>query len=564
MYWADELADQAQGPQVINDSKTPSGTVHVGSLRGVVLHDAIARALRDRGRDVTFLYGVEDMDPMDAQAMLTADSIEREMGRPLYQVPAPEGSSAPSYARHFVDLFLATFGKLGIHPELYWMSDVYGDGRMDPYIGLALDRAAVVRDVYARVSKVQRREDWLPIQVICETCGKVGTTYTTDWDGETIAYECRPDLVTWARGCGASGRVSPFGGRAKLPWNLDWAAQWSLFGVTIEGCGKDLSTKGGSRDRSDAIAREVFEREPPLNVAYEFVNIGGRKMSSSKGQGAAAHQMAELLPAELLRFLFLRHRPAKAFDFDPEGDTIPGLFDEFDRIAAAVAGWPTRGELPPDPDRIFRQSLADPGADASAEAARFRPAFRHLALLLQVPGVDLEARVAAEKGAPLDEVEQAILRERADIARVWLDTLAPERYRIEVHHETVPASAGMLAPEQHEYLARLADAAERETPSSGDTWQDLIFHVAQEHSIPSRVAFEALYAAFLDRENGPRAGWLLASLAPRFVIDRLRAASGIGDTAVGGEPAAASGLPSDNAAAGDDAAPGPDAAAVSA
>ncbi len=49
MFWADELASALSGSQVVNDSKTPSGTVHVGSLRGVVLHDAIARALRDHG-----------------------------------------------------------------------------------------------------------------------------------------------------------------------------------------------------------------------------------------------------------------------------------------------------------------------------------------------------------------------------------------------------------------------------------------------------------------------------------------------------------------------------------
>ena len=45
MFWADELAAGFEGPQVVNDSKTPSGTVHIGSLRGVVLHDAIHRAL---------------------------------------------------------------------------------------------------------------------------------------------------------------------------------------------------------------------------------------------------------------------------------------------------------------------------------------------------------------------------------------------------------------------------------------------------------------------------------------------------------------------------------------
>ena len=47
--WADELAASVSGPQVINDSKTPSGTVHVGSLRGPVILDVIARALRARG-----------------------------------------------------------------------------------------------------------------------------------------------------------------------------------------------------------------------------------------------------------------------------------------------------------------------------------------------------------------------------------------------------------------------------------------------------------------------------------------------------------------------------------
>ena len=49
MDWADELAASVSGPQVINDSKTPSGTVHVGSLRGPVILDVIVRAMRARG-----------------------------------------------------------------------------------------------------------------------------------------------------------------------------------------------------------------------------------------------------------------------------------------------------------------------------------------------------------------------------------------------------------------------------------------------------------------------------------------------------------------------------------
>ena len=58
MFWADELAARLSGPQVLNDSKTPSGTVHVGSLRGPVINDVLVRAIRAAGMEATYLYGV--------------------------------------------------------------------------------------------------------------------------------------------------------------------------------------------------------------------------------------------------------------------------------------------------------------------------------------------------------------------------------------------------------------------------------------------------------------------------------------------------------------------------
>jgi lysyl-tRNA synthetase class 1 len=528
MDWADELASRAEGPQVVNDSKTPSGTVHVGSLRGPVIVDTIARALRANGIATTYLYGVDDMDPMDAQALLTPDAIEREMGRPLAHVPDPAGDCHPSYARHFAGLFIDTFDGLGIRPDrYYWMSDIYPTGELDSYIRTALDRAEVVRDIYARVANVHHAEGWLPLSVVCPTCGKVGTTLATDWDGETVAFACRPDYVTWARGCGASGRIAPFGGAAKLPWNLEWAAQWGLFGVTIEPCGKDLSTAGGSRDRSDAIAREVYDREPPLNVAYEFLNIGGKKMSTSKGRGAAAHTIAEVVPPEQLRFLFLRPRPNQAIEFDPDGtDAIPRLFDESDRLAAATAGREVRGELPSGYEATFRYSLVDPAADAAAEADAFRPPFSHLALLLQVPSVELESAMTAEKGSELTARERAILEERARAARGWLDAYAPERAIVAVQ-PALPEAAAALDEAQRRFVERLSGVV----AASGGEWQTAIFATAQELELPAGRAFDAIYRAFLGRPNGPRAGWLLASLDPAFVAARLREAAMAGAAA---------------------------------
>jgi lysyl-tRNA synthetase class 1 len=530
MDWADELALRVRdaGPQVVNDSKTPSGTVHVGSLRGPVILDAITRALRANGVETTLLYGVDDLDPMDAQALLTPDAIDREMGRPLAHVPDPAGDCHASYARHFAGIFIDTFAGLGIHPDrYYWMSDIYPTGAMDPFIRTALERASLVRDIYRRVANVQHPDSWHPLSVICPTCGKIGTTIVTGWDGELVTYECRPDLVTWARGCGSSGAINPFGGAAKLPWNLEWAAQWSLFGVTIEPCGKDLSTAGGSRDRSDAIAREVFEREPPLNVPYEFLNIGGKKMSTSKGRGAAAHTMAEVVPPEQLRFLFLRPRPNHAIDFDPDGtDQIPRLFDGFDTFAAATAGRDVKGELAPGFDATFRYSLLDPAADVAAEAALYRPGFNHLSMLVQIPGVDVADRAAAEKGSALTPREAAVLDERAAAARAWLDAYAPERAIVRVQGE-LPAAAADLDEAQRAYLAALADSVGDDAPlATGDAWQDAIFAVAGEAGLPAGRAFDAIYRAFLGRSNGPRAGWLLASLDPVFVVGRLRQAAG--------------------------------------
>ena len=526
MFWADELAGAVSGPQVVNDSKTPSGTIHVGALRGVVIHDAIVRAVQAAGREVRFVYGIDDLDPMDAQTLAAREGRLEDMGKPLAHIAPPAGSTASSWAEHFAGQFLAAFAHVGAHPELYRMSRLYAEGAFDGFVRAALERAADVRRVYLEVSRSRKADDWFPLQVICPHCGKVGTTVVDSWNGSEVHYRCERDLVTWARGCGRDGWISPFGGNAKLPWNLDWAAQWRHFGVTIEACGKDLSTAGGSRERSDALARQVFGFEPPINLAYEFVTVAGRKMKSSAGTGAAAHEMAELLPGDVLRFMMLRHRPRHAIDFDPSGDTIPRLFDEYDRIARAAARLEVRGELPPDADAIFRASLVDPGADPLIEGARYRPSFSRVAFLVQVPGVDVANRVAAEKGAPLDDAERGILAERAAVARRWLADYAPAEARFAMREDGLPSEARALSAEQRLFLGALAIRLERDGPSEGDAWQAMIFDVAQQGSLPAARAFAAIYLAFLGRPSGPRAGWLLASLEQEFVLARLREAAG--------------------------------------
>ena len=63
MTWIDEILGRCPPPVMINDSKTPSGIAHVGSLRGVLIHDALLREARERGLRPRFTYGCDDMDP---------------------------------------------------------------------------------------------------------------------------------------------------------------------------------------------------------------------------------------------------------------------------------------------------------------------------------------------------------------------------------------------------------------------------------------------------------------------------------------------------------------------
>jgi lysyl-tRNA synthetase class 1 len=529
VFWADEIALAATGPQVVNDSKTPSGTIHVGALRGVVIHDAIVRALGDRGLPVRFVFGIDDLDPMDAASLAGAEGLAEFLGRPLSDVPPPRGSTAPSWARHFAQPYLDTFEHLGVRPEFYWASEQYRAGVFDAFIAEALDKAAEVRRVSREVSKVRYADDWHPVQVICENCGRIGTTYVDGWDGEQVSYRCRPDLVDWVAGCNHTGRLSPFRGRAKLPWNLHWVAKWRHFGVTIEGAGKDLSTRGGSRDRADALARDVFGFEPPRNVPYEFFTIHGRKMRSSEGSGAAAHVVVDLLPPQIVRFLMLRHRPQQTIDFDPTGETVPRLFDEYDAwVAEAVAGRPSAdvGDEAQHRRRVVEMAQL-PGEKPLTD---FLPPFVQAVTYAQMPGATqgrVAEQIARHRGAPLTESELAELARRLTTARRWLaEGWAPERLRFTVQTDALPSAASELSEEQRIYLSGLAARLERLSDWEGEAVQAAVFDQARDAGLPPARAFAAIYLAFCGKPSGPRAGLLLASLDRAFVLERLTAAAG--------------------------------------
>lgn len=515
MFWTEEVAARCgAGPQVINDSKTPSGRVHVGALRGVLIHDAIFRTLRSKGVEARYFFGVDDFDPVDEIPKGEDEHFGQYIGRPLCNTPAPCGGTG-DMAEHYMREFWQVFDDLGVKVERYRMRDIYRSGQFDREIDTILRNADKVRAVYKEVSNAVRPDHWHPFQVICEQCGCIATTEVHAYDGSEVSYRCLPSRVVntklnIGRGCGHEGKVPPFGGRGKLPWKLEWVAKWRNFPVTIEGAGKDHSTKGGSRDVSAACCRAIYGAEEPLRVPYEFFLVGGAKMSSSRGVGASARDMANLLPADVLRFLMIRTKPNSPVNFDVNEEGIVKLFNEFDRYHTRFHA----GQANADESMVCRLSCL-------GEPENYKPANIQLATaLVQMPHLDARAELAKRLGASLTPADEKHLDERIASAREWVANYAAEEEKTHLQ-ETLPARAAELSHGQRAFLHALADALP-ETPWEDDAIQAKVFEVARMTPVEQPQAFKALYRVFLDREAGPKAGNLLAFLDREFVLGRCR------------------------------------------
>ena len=414
-------------------------------------------------------------------------------------------------AEHFISEFFTVFADLGIKPEFYRMRDIYRSGKFNSAIDAILRKADVVRRIYKEVSGSERPDTWHPFQVICENCGRIGTTEVTAYDGQQVTYSCKPYLVKWAKGCGHEGKMSPFDGRGKLPWKLEWCAKWTTFPVTIEGAGRDHSTKGGSRDVAGACLREIFGQEPPLNCPYDFFLVGGAKMSSSKGIGVTSRDMADFLPPEVLRFLMIRTPPRQHVNFEPSEVHILKAFNEFDR---AKHRYFHDANLKPDDKRIYELSQVTPEPDY------WTADFQLVAALIQMPHLDAVKELEKRKGAPFTDLERKHLDLRIRAATYWLEHYATEDEKTRLQ-ETLPERAKNLTTAQHGFLHILAGLLADAT-WTGEALQITVFNAARLTPIDQPSAFKAIYRVLLDRESGPKAGNLLSFLDRDFVIGRCR------------------------------------------
>jgi lysyl-tRNA synthetase class 1 len=547
MYWPDKNVDEIiekyrdqianKKPLIIRDEKTASGRVHVGSLRGVAIHGIIAEVLRERGVPYKYLFEINDFDPMDGLPVYLDESVfKQHLGKPLCDVPSPTPETnndpnsknlpvAKNFAEYYAQEFTGVINQVGFTPEIYRSSELYKRGDFNECIRLTLENA---EKIYKRVSGSVKEGKWLPINIICEKCGKVSTTLATEFtfdekqkdignqakngDGLMVTYTCRD--LDWTNGCGYTGSVSPYNGRAKLPWKLEWAAKFKILDVNVEGGGKDHSTKGGSRDVAETISREIFNHEPPYNIPYEFFLVSGKKMSSSKGRGSFSRDIVDLLPVEIVRLLLLQKDPQRVIDFEPEGDTVPILFDNYDKFAEGYfAG------VADDYSRMFK--LIHPESERGNIEKRALPRFSQIAFLSQMVHLNIEKEAEHLVGHELNDSDRTELKKRLHYAQVWIDTYAPEDYKFAIQ-EVLPESAKNLNEIQKKALGEVLKYVESSAQMpDGQAFHTALHGIKESTQINPKEFFQAIYLSVLGKPSGPKAGWFLSVLEREFLIKRL-------------------------------------------
>lgn len=512
MIWVDreakKIKDWGRSLEWVDDMKTPSGRIHVGSLRGVIVHDLIYKALKKIGVNTKFSYVFNDMDPMDGlPTYLDKNKWEKYMGFPLYKIPSPE-PGFKSFAEYYAKEFIEVFNSLNCHPQIIWSSELYKSGKMDSLIKLFLDQAEKVRDIYKRVAKKEKAENWFPYNPICEKCGKVGTTNVYKWNGQYVYYRCEPKIVEWTSGCGHEGKIEPINENGKLAWRLDWTAHWKIMGITVESSGKDHMSSGGSYDMATHLCKEILNINPPDAMGgYEWFTVGGKKMSSSKGIGTSAKEVSDILPPEVFRFMQVRTPVSTHLDFNPFGDTIPNLFDDYDRLMNSYflkiekkLPKEKAGEVAGDFARIIELSEVKP----LPKSRIFLPRFRTIVNLLKNKKDSFDF-FENQKGSLLSLEEKKLVEERIKYAKIYIDSYIEEK---------ITSQQKLFVPneKQREFSLQLINQLELAKKERKTEFQSCIFNAIKESDIKSKDAFIVFYQSLTGNSFGPKAGDLINQL----------------------------------------------------
>ncbi len=548
LFWADNIANEVikrveknsflknivkEHGYIVYDEKTPSGTIHIGSGRGWIIHDAIAKALRDKGVKAKFVLSSDDMDPLDKPSKeLSKKDNENYLGVPFRYIPSPV-DGYKSFGDYYFSQCTKLFSKFGIDAELESTGEEYEKGSFNKTIKIALDNTDKIKKIYAEFygedNTFARK---LPFNVLCPKCKKIATTVALDWDKdkEEVHFECSDNVVKWAKGCGYKGWTSPYNGNGKFPWKVEWAAKWPTKSVIVETAGKDHFTKNGSRMVACKIAVDVFNYSPPYpsegyktGKGYEFFNVGGKKMSTSKGMGLGFAESVQYAPAKMLRFLLVRTRPNTVIDFDPyrPHDMIL-LYERYDDAERVYFG-----RLDLGGKENLRQKRVYGLSHVGKVPSRMPPQVNlsHCAMLVQTFNekkliIDSLKKTGHIQGR-LGKEETEHIMERMEFAKKWVEEFAPEEMRFRLHDKIPKEILTKLDMKQKESLKLLIKILKSKDYAEQDLFNEF-YEICKKVEINNIDFFKGAYLTLIGKEKGPRLAGFILAIGKEKVVKLLK------------------------------------------
>jgi len=524
-HWIDELADslyealRSRGKKVyvFNGGLSVSGLQHVGRLRGeIIITETLRRILSKRGlriKQYLTLYTQDAWKGKDAQLkqFTNPEEASRYKGNPLIRVPDPKGCHSNWVEHYWSDFgpFISEFTDGDI--QVVTTTEMYKSG-MKPFIKLTLDKREDVRRI---VNKYRGRkpypEGWIPIEPICERCGRIDTTEALRLiDDEHVEYVCKH--------CGYRGIAHISDG--KLMWRIEWVGVWWTLGVDFEPYGKDHAMPGGSRDSCVDLAVNVYGLKPPEGLPYEWVEW--RKpdgqvvdMGSSDFLGFTPREWLKVAHPHIYRFIVLKTPPMKKYAVGLH--EVPQYYSQYYRAERVYYGLEKARDE--EEEVVLKRSyeLSYPKGEPPRKMPEQVP-YTHLAVLSQIiprdKWVEEGLRRLRNVGLlPENTSEYGIQRVIETIPRAytWAHKYGGEQYVFTLNTLEEAWRLAMNIPlEYRDYFKLLYESL-----SSLDSWTEDSVKNAMV-SVTSSMSrdkvnefYKYFYMLYIGKPSGPRAAPLL-------------------------------------------------------
>lgn len=487
---------------------TPSGVVHIGNFREIITNELVKRALEYRGKKVRFLYSWDDFDVFRKvpKGMPKQDELQKELRKAIVDVFDPYGKTE-SYARHNQIPVEEDVKKVGIECEFIYQSKAYREGKYAKGIYHALHNTEKIKKHLNKHRKEDLPEDWLPIAVFSKFDGTDNVQnlrYDSKW---TVSYEV-------ANGSTESVNFKD-GGDVKLKWRVDWPMRWDFENVDFEPGGKDHSTKGGSFDTGKDIIQDLWDRDAPTYIMYDFINVKGQtgKMSSSQGNVMTVSDLLKVYTPELLRYLFAGTRPNTEFSisFDVDVFKVYEDFDKCERIYFNIEKAKNDKEEAKQ-KRIYELSAVK----EVSKSIPYQPGFRHLSTILQIHQLDINKTIANLEAELKNDFDKSRLRERTECVKYWLENYAPEEFTFTVQDECQVT----LVKEEVEILHQLAKKLQEKEWSDKELHEE-IYLLCTNNNFPHKEFFQLAYKVLINKDQGPKLASFILEIGRSQVADLL-------------------------------------------